>query len=218
MKKNTLLLNFSVMVMLAFSSNDAFAASQTTTIKLQGQISPSSCDIAMDNAGSIKLNSSGGVNKSSVTGSIALPTKKLGLMILCRGATSFAFRSRDIALNAGNVQLPGENSRELFSLGMTNNGQAIGGYLAVIDRQHSSMDGKTIPNILISENEGASWRSGDTTLSPSGDSIYSWGSQTTPESVRMVNVNIILKPFLFNINHPDSLKINGMTTFEIVYL
>ena len=216
MKKIRSLLSFTVMILLALGSNEIFASSQTT-IKLQGEITPSSCDIGMNSAGSIKLNPAAGQG-STRSGKTLLPEKKLGLIIQCQGATSFAFRARDIAPNAGNVQLAGEQQRDIFSLGLTNKGHAIGGYLALIDPAHSRMDGRVIPNVLVSDNEGVSWRSGQFRLTPSGESIYSWGNQTTPGSARQVNIDIILKPFIFNLNQADSIKIDGMTTFEIVYL
>jgi len=216
MKKIRSPLTLTVMILLALGSNEIFASSQTT-IKLQGEIMPGSCDIAMNSAGSIKLNLAGGQG-STHTGRTLLPEKKLGLMIQCQGATSFAFRARDIAPNAGNVQLAGEQQRDIFSLGLTNKGQAIGGYLALIDPEHSRMDGRVIPNVLVSDNEGVSWRTGQFRLTPSGENIYSWGSQITPGSARQVNIDIILKPFIFNLNQADAIKIDGMTTFEIVYL
>lgn len=216
MKKIRSLLSFAVIILLAVGSDEIFASSQTT-VKLQGQITPSSCDIGMNSAGSIKLNPNAGQG-SPRSGKTLLPEKKLGLMIQCQGPTSFAFRARDIAPNAGNVQLAGEQQRDIFSLGLTNQGHAIGGYLALIDPEHSRMDGKVIPNLLVSDNEGVSWRSGQFRLTPSGESIYSWGSQTTPGSARQVNINIILKPFIFSSNQADSIKLDGMTTFEIVYL
>ncbi|MEJ5173775.1 hypothetical protein, partial [Erwinia sp. MYb416] len=70
----------------------------------------------------------------------------------------------------------------------------------------------------VSDNEGVSWRSGQFRLTPSGESIYSWGSQTTPGSARQVNIDIILKPFIFSLNQADTIKLDGMATFEIVYL
>lgn len=211
-------LSYSVMmILLALSSSQTFASSQYT-IKLQGQIIPSSCDIAMDQAGSIILTPSNTARESANKNSIQLPSKNLGFMIRCQGATSFAFRARDIAPNAGNVQLAGEQQRDIFSLGLTNSGQSIGGYLAFIDPERSLMDGKRIPDVLISSNEGVSWRTGQYKLSPSGENIYSWGNQSTPGSARQVNINILLKPFIFNLNQADAVKIDGMTTFEIVYL
>jgi len=216
MKKIRSPLTLTVMILLALGSNEIFASSQTT-IKLQGEIMPGSCDIGMNSAGSIKLNLAGGQG-SSHSGRTLLPEKKLGLMIQCQGATSFAFRARDIAPNAGNVQLAGEQQRDIFSLGLTNKGQAIGGYLALIDPEHSRMNGRVIPEVLVSDNEGVSWRTGQFRLTPSGENIYSWGSQITPGSARQVNIDIILKPFIFNLNQADAIKIDGMTTFEIVYL
>ncbi|WP_431022163.1 DUF1120 domain-containing protein [Erwinia rhapontici] len=216
MKKIRSPLTLTVMILLALGSNEIFASSQTT-IKLQGEIMPGSCDIGMNSPGSIKLNLAAGQG-SSHSGRTLLPEKKLGLMIKCQGATSFAFRARDIAPNAGNVQLAGEQQRDIFSLGLTNKGQAIGGYLALIDPEHSRMDGRVIPNVLVSDNEGVSWRTGQFRLTPSGENIYSWGSQITPGSARQVNIDIILKPFIFNLNQADAIKIDGMTTFEIVYL
>jgi len=216
MKKIRSPLTLTVMILLALGSNEIFASSQTT-IKLQGEIMPGSCDIGMNSAGSIKLNLAAGQG-SSHSGRPLLPEKKLGLMIQCQGATSFAFRARDIAPNAGNVQLAGEQQRDIFSLGLTNKGQAIGGYLALIDPEHSRMDGRVIPNVLVSDNEGVSWRTGQFRLTPSGENIYSWGSQITPGSAHQVNIDIILKPFIFNLNQADAIKIDGMTTFEIVYL
>lgn len=216
MKKIRSPLTLTVMILLALGSNEIFASSQTT-IKLQGEIMPGSCDIGMNSPGSIKLNLAAGQG-SSHSGRTLLPEKKLGLMIQCQGATSFAFRARDIAPNAGNVQLAGEQQRDIFSLGLTNKGQAIGGYLALIDPEHSRMDGRVIPNVLVSDNEGVSWRTGQFRLTPSGENIYSWGSQITPGSAHQVNIDIILKPFIFNLNQADAIKIDGMTTFEIVYL
>ncbi|WP_421506996.1 hypothetical protein [Erwinia rhapontici] len=216
MKKIRSLLSFAVMILLALGSDEIFASSQST-VKLQGEITPSSCDIGMNSAGSIKLNPNTGQG-SIRSGKMFLPEKKLGLIIQCQGATSFAFRARDIAPNAGNVQLAGEQQRDIFSLGLTNKGHAIGGYLALIDSEHSRMDGRVIPNVLVSDNEGVSWRSGQFRLTPSGESIYSWGSQTTPGSARQVNIDIILKPFIFSLSQADSIKLDGMTTFEIVYL
>jgi len=216
MKKIRSPLTLTVMILLALGSNEIFASSQTT-IKLQGEIMPGSCDIGMNSPGSIKLNLAAGQG-SSHSGRTLLPEKKLGLMIQCQGATSFAFRARDIAPNAGNVQLAGEQQRDIFSLGLTNKRQAMGGYLALIDPEHSRMNGRVIPNVLVSDNEGVSWRTGQFRLTPSGENIYSWGSQITPGSARQVNIDIILKPFIFNLNQADAIKIDGMTTFEIVYL
>lgn len=216
MKKIRSSLSSTLMILLALGSSKIFASSQTT-IKLQGEIAPSSCDIGMNSAASIKLNPAAGVD-SVTTGSRRLADKKIGLIIHCQDAISFALRARDIALNAGNVQLAGEQQGDLFSLGLTSSGQAIGGYLAVIDPEQSRMDGEAIPEVLVSDNEGVSWRSGQSRLAPSGESIFSWGSQATPASARQVNIDIILKPFIFNVNQADAVKIDGMTTFEIVYL
>jgi hypothetical protein len=217
MKKTKILLSLSIIALLALGSDEVFSASQTT-IKLQGQIVPSACDIAMDNPGGIKLTLSSAQYSDSASGSFKLSNNKLGLLIHCQKATSFAVRSRDIALNAGNVQLPGEDPHNIFSLGMTGNGHPIGGYFADIDHEHSWVDGKPIANFLTSENEGLSWKIGQSKLSPSGDNIYSWGSQTTPESAHQVALNIVIKPFIFNVSRTDAINIEGMTTFELVYL
>lgn len=51
-----------------------------------------------------------------------------------------------------------------------------------------------------------------------GEYIYSWGEKLKPESARTVQLQLTITPFLFDFNNSDSIKIDGITNFEIVYL
>jgi len=76
MKKIRSPLTLTVMILLALSSNEIFASSQTT-ITLQGEIMPGSCDIGMNSAGGFKLNLVAGQGCSH-PGRTLLPEKNQG--------------------------------------------------------------------------------------------------------------------------------------------
>lgn len=193
-------------------------ATSQASLTLQGEILPSSCDITMDSSGKVQLGKMNTPNFSSETKSIRLPERNIIVSINCPAATLFGIRPMDIAINAGNVKHDGSGDNTVFSLGLTASGQAIGGYYASINKSLSSVDGKQPDNIIASRDQGNSWNLAQGNLSAKGENVYSWGEQTQPHSARSVKVSLIITPFLFKNNYSDTVNIEGLSSFELVYL
>lgn len=195
----------------------SMAASQSS-LKIEGKILPSACDMVMDNGGAVLLGKPGRSSHPLNNSGVLLPKRTIGIHIQCQSPTTFGIRTLDVAENAGNIQYDSLEQGAGFSLGRTNRGEAIGGYIATIDKSRSHIDNRALNNLLSSHDAGNSWQLTRGVLSANGEYIYSWGEKLKPESARTVQLQLTITPFLFDFNNSDSIKIDGITNFEIVYL
>lgn len=203
-----------IVAFFIFSTN---AASQAS-LSFQGDILPESCDMKIDNGGTLQLGKQNTQQLPSEKNSIGLPERNVVVNITCPAATLLAIRLTDIAINAGNVKHDSVEGNRLFSLGRSASGKAIGGYYARIDKSHSRIDGGQPENIILSQDQGHSWQLAQGYLTANGRNVYSWGGQLQPRSARTVKVSLLISPFLFPNSYSDAVKIDGITNFELVYL
>jgi len=203
---------------LVFISAVSHAATSQASLKLDGEILPASCDMAIENGGTIRLGKPSPVAAPSEQGYFALPERTIGINIQCPGSTSFGIRTTDITSNAGQIRLDGAEINTVFSLGETAKGEAIGGYSAIIDKSRSLIDGKPLEKIIVSQDQGNSWQSTQGHLTSQGKSVYSWGEQSRPLNAKTVKLGLTISPFLLKNNYSDAVKIDGITSFELVYL
>lgn len=200
-----------------FFSANSNAASQST-LKIKGKIIPDSCNIAMDNQGVLKIHGSDTSTSSRSEKIAPLPEQVMYIHIECRNPTSFGIRVTDLSANAGNITINETRGKETFSLGQTHNGEAIGGFIAEINKQNSWIDGKQLNNVITSLDEGRSWQVLQDPLFANGENIYSWSDTLLPARAKQVKINLTIYPFLFKKNYSDIEEIDGMTNFELVYL
>jgi type 1 fimbria pilin len=205
------------MTIVAFFITSTNAASQAS-LNFQGEILPDSCDMTIDNGGALQLGKLNTQQFPSEKNSIRLQERNIVINITCPAATLFAIRPIDIAINAGNVKHESVEGNRVFSLGQSASGKAIGGYYASIDKSRSRIDGRQPENILFSDDQGHSWQLAQGYLTANGKNVYSWGEQLQPRSARSVKVSLLISPFLFQNSYSDAVKIDGLTSFELIYL
>lgn len=204
-------------IIVAFFISATNAASQAS-LNFQGEILPDSCDMIIDNGGTLRLGKRNTQQSPSDKNSIRLEERNIVINITCPAATLFAIRPIDIAINAGNVKHESVEGNRVFSLGQSVSGKAIGGYYASIDKSRSRVDGRQPDNIILSQDQGNSWQVAQGYLTANGKNVYSWGEQLQPRSARSVKVSLLISPFLFQNSYSDAVKIDGATSFELVYL
>ncbi|WP_172606567.1 DUF1120 domain-containing protein [Pantoea coffeiphila] len=214
LRKSILFYSITIAVFLfsAFSS-----ASSRASLKITGEVLPGACDLGIDNGGALQLGKPHST-PSSDGGKKTLPKRNVNIIIQCPSPTSFGIRAIDIASNAGNVKSHGAATDTVFSLGQTSKGDPIGGYFSTIDKSHSWVDGKPLSNLIVSKDQGHSWQPMLDNLTTNGKNIYSWGDPLQPLSARLVKIGLIISPFIYKYNHSDTVKIDGITSFELVYL
>lgn len=202
---------------VAFFIAAANAASQAS-LNFKGEILPDSCDMIIENGGTLRLGKQNTQQSPSEKNSIGLQERNIVINITCPAATLFAIRPIDMAINAGNVKQDGVEGNRVFSLGQSASGKAIGGYYASFDKSRSRVDGRQPDHIILSQDQGHSWQLAQGYLTANGKSVYSWGEQLQPLSARSVKVSLLISPFLFQNSYRDAVKIEGVTSFELIYL
>jgi hypothetical protein len=204
-------------IIVTFFISATNAASQAS-LNVQGEILPGSCDMIIDNGGILRLGKKNAQQSSSEKNSVRLEDRNIVINITCPAATLFAIRPIDIAINAGNIKHTSVEGNRVFSLGQSASGKAIGGYYASIDKSRSRVDGRQPDNIIFSQDQGNSWQIAQDYLTANGKNVYSWGEQLQPRSARSVKVSLLISPFLLQNSYSDAVKIDGATSFELVYL
>lgn len=208
----------SLATLLNLCSIVSYAASSQATMKIQGEILPSACDLFIDNGGELRLGKNNISTASASQDGIILPERTIGINIQCPSLTSFGIRTTDLAANAGNVKHRSAGSTMIFSLGQTESGEPIGGYFATIDKSQSWIDGNLINSIIVSQDQGHSWQPMQGMLHSNGESVYSWGNYLRPLSAHVVKLGLKISPFLYKASYNDAIKLDGLTSFELIYL
>lgn len=202
---------------IAFFIASADAASQAS-LNFHGEILPGSCNMIIDNGGMLRLGKQNIQQSPSGKNSIRLQERNIVINITCPAATLFAIRPVDIAINAGNIRYDGVEGNRIFSLGQSASGMIIGGYYAHIDKSRSLIDGRQPDDILLSKDKGHGWQLSQGYLTANGENLYSWGKQLQPLRARSVKVSLLISPFLFKNNYSEAIKVEGVTSFELIYL
>lgn len=218
MRARKLFLTGSFTALVALFSAFSNAATSQASLAIRGEILPASCDLFIDNGGELKLGKPNSSATPTNQNSVLLPERTIGINIQCPALTSFGIRAVDIASNAGSVKHDGFDANTIFSLGLTNRGESIGGYLAAIDKSRSWVDGNPLDSIIVSQDHGNSWQLMQGNLAANGKNVYSWGDKSQPRSARFVKLGLTVSPFLFKTSYSESVKIDGLTSFELVYL
>ncbi|MBK0032963.1 hypothetical protein IBT47_11785 [Erwinia sp. S43] len=218
MKKMTIL----VSAVAAMAAVNVANANSTATMNITGKIVPPTCNISFNGGTSSSLNmgaiSPGLLSEDEFS---ALPELKANLSISCPAATLVGFKAKDVSDGAQNVKITGMDVEELFSLGSTESGASIGGY--IVTMESGTIDDSNIGHFLSSFS-GKEWddMNSGAALDPTSTVMYSWSSiNQVPQMGRQHQINLVIKPYINamkELGTSDTIELNGQATYDIVYL
>ncbi|MEJ4045791.1 hypothetical protein [Erwinia sp. SLM-02] len=219
MKKTTILVS---LVAAIATVNVATAANSTASMSITGKIVPPTCNISFNGGTSSSL-TVGKINPAllSEDNFSALPALNASLSISCPTASGVGFKARDVAEGAGKTGITGMDMKEVFSLGKTPSGAAIGGY--TVTMESGTIDNSKITNFLSSVS-GQSWdvMNAGAALDPTSSTMYSWAnSGQVPQMGRQHQINLKIQPFINatkQLSTGDAIELNGQATYDLVYL
>jgi hypothetical protein len=204
-------------------SNVANAANSQATMKVEGSIIPATCNISLNGSTSSVL-SLGKISAAQLTqsGVTELPNKVVTLNIICPAPSLVGFQVMDLGEKAGQVNLGGAISPDLFSLGTTKSGAIAGGYF--IDFDSGKVDARNIVSFISSNTSGTDWKKFTGTIDAAKKSIYSW-SATSGQNAPAIGLShqVLLKvhPYINPLSAADSadkIELRGEATYDLVYL
>jgi hypothetical protein len=215
------LLALSVLSVSMLSSVVAHAA--TAELKLVGTITPSACVPNFTGGSTINYGNipAGSLNANAQT---SLPLAATKLSVVCDAPVKFAikpFDERNATVATGVVPSAGVGVANNFGLGSAPDGANIGAYTLQLTGETSDV-GTT--RRLSSGNAGATWALFGGYLSGSGNTLvaFSNGSNNSvPAAHTTVTADISISAAIdksVNLPMADEIPIDGLATFEIVYL
>jgi hypothetical protein len=199
-------------------SSVAWPAHGQTELRVDGKMSPSSCDIKLREG----ILDFGVISVASLDPDETKPTpvkedRGDHVDITCTGPSRFMFRASDLSAGGG-------NGRELFGLGLGSNGKAVGGF--VITEYHDGFNGDGKRAYLTASSDLQTWSPSSNSAMPFSQSDYYLGLTKTEGSTGgpdyltsatlWLQVNVTVAPKR-DLVLTDELALAGNVAFEIRY-
>lgn len=219
MNKKTLVLATALLAATATAQ-----ASETVTLEVTGQVTPSACSIDLSNqnlayadidARNLKQDNPtflGTTLRTNLTVSCSIPTK-IGFSVTDDHADS-------VHTEAAAHVAQGHGAELGFGLG-NKSGDAIGAY--VVGFSIAAVEGKD-SEIISSKEDSDTWISAQKRLTPDSSMLYAWkraGSGTHPANVEnavaQLTVNAAVAP-ASQLDLSSSIELEGKATFTLLYL
>ncbi|MGY2362931.1 DUF1120 domain-containing protein [Pseudomonas azotoformans] len=202
--------NLLIAALLA-SAGHAVAAS-TVDLSVKGSITPSACELSLDNGGAFDL---GKISSKDLSRDIQtdLPEQTTQMTVTCEAATLMAIESTDN--RAGSSYW--DNGEETFGLGLINGTQKLG-FLYTSLKGHIA-DGSTAYGIH-SRDGGLTWANGGTFKPGSLSSTYKV-SPPVPMPFQVLTANITIWPAIApaqGLTLTEEVPIDGSITLTVRYL
>ncbi|KMM80573.1 DUF1120 domain-containing protein [Pseudomonas deceptionensis] len=201
-----------------------FASAATTAeLKLIGTITPAACVPNFTGGSTIDYGTIP-ANTLNVAVQTNLPEKNTTLAVVCESAVKFAIRRTDdrSASKASGVAIAGRGETYMSGLGDAENGAKIGAYTLRVSNEVS--DTGTVSR-LFSQDEGAVWfKSAAANSYLANGDILGFGVDTssdTPSAHKSITVDLKVNASIAPANTlplNDEIKIDGLGSFEVVYL
>lgn len=195
-------------------------AAATADLKLIGTITPAACVPNFTGGSTIDY---GNIPASSLsaTAQTLLPEKTTSLSITCNAPVKFGFKTTDdrsASVITTLSTIPGYTDTQKFGLGAAGNGAKIGAYSMQISK--STPDTGTA-NYTSSENNGVAWSASSGSIRNGSLMAWSKDASALPSSYTSMVADIRVVAAVdktSNLPITNAITIDGMTTFEVIYL